>query len=387
MIEARHAATAPHEDAEQLRILIHEAREAGIQRRALVVRLSELPPQVALPHHLRLARDAVDPVAMADRARVFILPNTDLVVVWRGHGAAALEQSLAAIRLLFEDDAALLPDRDDLCVVLDLPGDAERLLAIVENSVLSTPLSTPRPSLPATPLDLGTLASVEAALATADVARLVRRRAVCSQTDAGGMRLRWESRLLSINELADAVAPGTDITADPWLFRRLTRVLDRRMLALLAAPDELRGAGPFGLGLNVASILSADFLRFDAGLPAALRGHIVLGLTGVDMLADPPAFLFARDFARARHYRLLLRGVTLDQAEVFPLARCGLDLVELQWSPALAALDPDSLPVDPRRCVLTGVDNVDAMAWVTRQQPAFVSGRLVVPDEWRRAGG
>ena len=44
----------------------------------------------------------------------------------------------------------------------------------------------------------------------------------------------------------------------------LTRTLDRRMLALLAEPQELRQAPPFGIALNVAALLGADFLRFDA---------------------------------------------------------------------------------------------------------------------------
>ena len=54
--------------------------------------------------------------------------------------------------------------------------------------------------------------------------------------------------------------------ADPWLFRRLTRTFDRRMLALLASPEELRLAGPLGIDLNVASVLSPAFLRFDGGV-------------------------------------------------------------------------------------------------------------------------
>ena len=106
-------AVAPQEDAVRLDALVREARDADIARRVLLVSLSSLPRQFVLPHHLRLARDAVEPLAMADRARVFGLPNHDLVVIWRGDAQAALSQSLDAVRLLFEDDAALLPDRLD----------------------------------------------------------------------------------------------------------------------------------------------------------------------------------------------------------------------------------------------------------------------------------
>ena len=66
-----------------------------------------------------------------------------------------------------------------------------------------------------------------------------------------------------------------DVQKDPWLFRRLTRTLDRRMLSLLASPGRIDVAyGPFALDLNVASLLSPEFLRFDAssaGGPCAAR--------------------------------------------------------------------------------------------------------------------
>lgn len=374
------------DDAVRLEALVREAREAGISRRGLVLRLSLLPRHVALPHHMRLARDAVEPLAMADRARVFELPNHDIVVVWRGEAQAALNASLEAIRLLFEDDLTLLPEPPNLTTVIALPEDGDALTALVAASRMQSPGPVTRPITPPRPLDLATLASVETALGSADIARLVRRRAVCSRTPAGGLRLRWELRLISIAELGEDLAPGTDIAAEPWLFRRLTRVLDRRMLALLAAPDELRGAGPFGLSLNVASLLSAEFLRFDKTLPAAMRGQVILGVSASDMLNDPAAFAFARDFVQARQYRLMLRAVPAELITTVPLNRTGMDLIELAWSPALATLDVERISFEPRRTVVAGVDTPDAMTWAETHDVAFITGRLAVPDEWRRPG-
>ncbi len=384
-IRRRAEADTPQDDALRLDALVRESRDAGIARRCLLVSLSSLPRQVLLPHHLRLARDAVEPLAMADRARVFALPNQDLIVVWRGEAQAALAQSLDAVRLLFEDDAALLPDPALLTRVLTLPDDADRLLDIIDTSMRPDPFAATRPAAPGRKLDLGTLATIESALTSADISRMVRRRAVCSRGEAGALRLRWEIRLISIDELTDTLVPGTDITADPWLFRRLTRMLDRRMLALLAAPHELRGAGPLGLSLNVSSVLSPEFLRFDAALSSALRGQVVIGIAAGDLLSDPAAFIFARDFARARQYRLMLRGITAELIDVLPLRRTGLDLVELLWSRELALIDIDAMPLDLRRTVLTGVDTPEALAWATQHAPGFVAGRLALPEDRRRA--
>jgi hypothetical protein len=172
--------------------------------------------------------------------------------------------------------------------------------------------------------------------------------------------VRWEKRFLSVAELAAELAPGHDPRGDPWLFRRLTRTLDQRMLALLSSRGELRGAGPFAINLNVASILSPGFLRFDAALPPLLRGHVVLDVALADTLADPPAFRFARDFARARGYRVLLRGIADAFVEALIPAGCAVDYLQLRWSPALAARA--RLPFDPACVVLGRCDDATAVA-------------------------
>ena len=244
-----------------------------------------------------------------------------------------------------------------------------------------------RGKAPTDPLDPPALAALEAALAQADVASFVRRRQICERLPDGGFRLRWEKRaLVGGRDRRDTGARDRAMQADPWLFRRLTRTLDRRMLVLLSAPEELRGAGPFGLNLNVASILSPEFLRFDAVLPGALRGHVVIDLLPADIMADPAAFLFARDFARDRGYRLLLHGITADLLEVFPLRRIGLDLLRLHWSPELARLDPDQALPDAAHTVLSRADTAEALAWGRDQGIVLYQGRAVVP-EGRGLGG
>jgi hypothetical protein len=183
---------------------------------------------------------------------------------------------------------------------------------------------------------------------------------------------------LSISELTATLAPGRSAQADAWLFRRLTRVLDRRMLALLSAPQELRGAGPFSLNLNIGSLLSPEFLRFDAAVPSALQGRIVLDLLPADVLADPAAFIFARGFARARGYRLQLRSVTAALLPLLRLHRMELDFVQLRWSPALAGVDPALLQAGTAQWVLGQADEPAALQWGLDQGISLFQGRAVM---------
>ena len=115
------------------------------------------------------------------------------------------------------------------------------------------------------------------------------------------------------------------------------------------AATSSRDAGPFSLDLNVAShpVAAVPALRGGAAVAAARPGGA--DLLPADIVADPAAFLFARDFARARGYRLLLRGMTAELLGAFPLRRIGLDLLELRWSPVLAATRDVPLPPQTAR--------------------------------------
>ena len=161
------------------------------------------------------------------------------------------------------------------------------------------------------------------------------------------------------------------------LFRRLTRTLDRRMLALLAAPDELTLAGPFSVNLNVASILAQEFVRFDAALPNALRNRVILDLSPADILADPAAFLFARDFAHDRGYALALHGVSADIVDQLPRRVMGLEWLSLRWSEALYRADHGAIMADAESLVLTHAHTQAAINWGVARGITMFEGRVV----------
>ena len=244
-------------------------------------------------------------------------------------------------------------------VLFDLPEHADLLQAAIADTRARAAPAASQASPP--PLEPAGLAALEASLAQADVTRFVRRHPVW-RFGKRETSLAWEKRTLSAGELAAALTPGRDIQADPWLFRRLTRTLDRRMLSLLGHPEELAGAGPFSLDLNIGSLLSPEFLRFDTALPGALRHRVVIELMPADVMADPAAFMFARGFARVRGYRLMLRGVTPALASVLALPALELDYVQCTWSGDLGAGNlPPGCP--PEATVLAGANDPAAIAW------------------------
>ena len=366
---------------EELTTLVRDCSVAGVARRALLVRTDLLPPRLAKPHHLRLAAEALEPLSGADRFRRHLLSDDRVAISWRGESAERVRQVLDSLALLLEDAALDAPSMPELVRLFDLPKDGAALLALASRPGRDRPAAgqqaaqatdaAPHPAaavLP--PLDLASLETVEARLAIASVARFARRRQVC-RLDANAVAhgasptfaKAWEARFLSIQELGAELCPGRNVFAEPWLFRRLTRMLDRRMLSLLSSPHELKEAGPFSLDLNVGGILAPEFQRFDNALPARLRGHTVLNLLPADIMADLSSFRFACAFARGKGHRILLRNITPPLMTLLNLAALELDFVELRWTPSLLGFDPAGLRAGSARWVLARADDETATRW------------------------
>ena len=143
--------------------------------------------------------------------------------------------------------------------------------------------------------------------------------------------------------------PHVQLTGNPWLFRYLTQSLDKRMLAHLSR--EWSHERSFSINLNVSTLLSPEFLKFDQLISTSARGRLVIEIQKVDIFADMGAFLFAREYARDRGYRLCLDGMTHLTLPFIDREKLELDLVKLLWSPELAAAENAQMLDDLRACV------------------------------------
>jgi hypothetical protein len=368
--------------ADELIDLLHQSEVSGARRRAVLLHTERLPPALSKPHHLRLAREALQVLVQADRGQLFELPQGRIAIVWRSRGGSELAQAQQALsHLLADQPEGLGLEVGHILTQYDLPDQAVWLLD--EIAAPDTEQAIPPDSLPA--LDVKQLARLETSLAQADLSPFARWRAVRRlppswpppkswRLDAS---LAWEERLFAVHDVSAQLCPGYNIRTDAWLFRRLTRLLDARMLAMLSAPRDDRGTGAFAINLNVGTILSPDFLRFDEALKLPLRGQVILFVRAADILADHAAWSFARNFAHARAYRLGLAGASLALLRLIDVGAAGFDIVQAGLSPEFEG-GPDRLrdivPPDVTM-VLTGLDRQSHLRWAAQQGFTYGRGR------------
>ncbi|WP_424814774.1 hypothetical protein [Roseococcus sp. YIM B11640] len=366
-------------DAAALAALTRECVVSGIERRAMLVRLSQMPVRLREPHHQRLLREALTPLLRPTRARVFELPGGDMVALSPPPGEH-LEDARRRI-------SQLLPDLgpETWLPILRLPSEAARLLNIIEAAL---GLGGAPPSASRQPLAAPTGAELDAAiraLATANLASYLRRRPVwrLATQDAQPEPI-WTELRPHLADLAAALLPGRSLHDAPALAQRFRQAAERRMLAELAYPREARSLGDASLPLSLGAATSEEFLRLDTVLGPQARARLVVCIPAEDMLADPDGFTLVGRLARQRGWRLALDEVESSLLPYLDTTRLGVALLRLRARPdllsgdaALRARLDAAMPAKPEQVVLLGADTPAFIAWAWQRGITRFMGKIV----------
>jgi hypothetical protein len=371
-------------------------------RRAVQIRLSNLQAVSRRDHHIRIALGTFDPLVKQLKGQVFALSNADLICVFKDVALNDVESIIVKLRFMFGDDPALVDeggssgtnffewfllerDYDTLLHMAQrMATDDEQRSAHDVTSGIESPIVRRKQSR-GDALTAAMLARMEDALGSADLANMMRRQAVCAIVGHTPPQPVFYELFISIADLRETILPNVNLASSPWLFQQLTETLDRRVLSLLNKHDDKTVAGDVSINLNVQTLLSPDFLMFDDNIKASMRGTQVLELQKVDIFADLGAFLFARDFAHDRGYRICIDGVSLESLPFIDRARLGIDLVKIVWDPAMImgrlpngrAIEDYIRQCGPSRSILCRCDSQDAIDFGQSVGISLFQGRHV----------
>jgi hypothetical protein len=336
--------TLSHEEILLDFVMRLERHRAG--RIACEIHLSLLRPYHQRPHHLRIVRKMLEPLIRKFDAGIYELHNNDLVVIAKDASIAEIDTCVLQIRYLLSEDplftgAQGAPDEARFCTWYDLARDYDALVRRVRAlddarkvAAEVAPGAAGRPGgaeIGPTHLD-----QIERAIAQADLANILRRQDICAIIPGLRPEKIYHELYFSMYYLAQTLLPGHNITADDFLFRHLTRVLDRRMLALMAKREMapmLRGGA---LNLNVRSVMAPDFMEFDKSTNSQDRGSLAIELPALDVLNDTGEYFFARDFLKDRGYKIIIDCLHPLSLPLIDRAWLGFDFIKLTFTPSLA---------------------------------------------------
>ncbi len=320
-------------------------------RRAVHIHLSRLRPYNRREQHMRAAISNFDNLVRNLMGQLFTLKTSDLYFIFKDDAHAEAETAVQKTRFMFSDDP-LIADEEasgqsfaDWYVVQD---DYDRMVHFAQGVVDSEQRRTnevrdrmdTRAALKAKqqqgdPLNPEVLSRVEDALSRADLSNLVRRQFICGLNANMAPEPIFSELFISIQDLRETLLPGVNLTANRWLFQHLTETLDKRMLAMLVRSDQATLSGDVSFNMNVATLLSQEFTNFDENITASRRGTIVIELNILDIFGDIGAFLFAKEFAQEKGYRICLDGLTHQIMFMIHRERISVDMIKLIWHPEM----------------------------------------------------
>ena len=94
---------------------------------------------------------------------------------------------------------------------------------------------------------------------------------------------------------------------------------------------------PASLNLNVETLLSEHFTRFDEQIKPSVKVSIVIEINVADVFSDMTAFEAARDKVQRMGYRVCLDGLSSKSFMQLDRAQLGFDLAKLQWNADIAS--------------------------------------------------
>ncbi|NTU76683.1 MAG: EAL domain-containing protein, partial [Alphaproteobacteria bacterium] len=306
--------------------------------------LSRLAPPYRRRLFIKIATETFANSIQPFDGQLFTLENDDLFFLAKDTTATVLDAAINRLRVLFSDDPTVQNDdgsrESGFCVWYHVENEYESLLEIAHWLLEQAERNRAYPEIPPNidpaglmaPIQPELLAKLEQSLAKTDISNMVRRQNVCTLIEGQDPQPLFEEIFVSIEDLQSITTPGVDLLGNTWLFRALTQTLDRRMMSTLVR-DGLNSARPFSLNLNIASVLSPEFMRFESFIAPQIRGRIVIELDKLDVFSDMGAFVFARDYLHDHGFRLCLDGLTHHTLPYYDRARLGVDLVKVYWTP------------------------------------------------------
>lgn len=314
---------------------IAEARPPGGW--ACHIRLSQLAPQ-KLQENSSFAVNILRSAVERCLGRLFVLQNSDVVVICWQARRWQLRSAIASLQPLFEAEGRT--HGPSLVTWWDLDQQCEEFLAFAEvlssgDHRLNARAAGPRQAAAAKPagFDPVKLAALVGRIKDANLAGVIRRQPVCRISATDAPEPVFEEVYVSIQELQRLFAPRGELGLDRWLFRSLTEVLDERVLAWLAAAESLDLISRFALNLNMSTLASRDFAAFEAQFGPELRGRMIVEIDKSDLLGDLPRFAEVRQAFRSRGYLMGIDGLTGPDLQAVDYGRFEVDLFKVLWHP------------------------------------------------------
>lgn len=321
-----------------------ETRKYG--HRAVHIHLSRLKPFHRRDYHIRVATNTFESYVKLYVGRIFVLTNNDLIFVWKDKSIADVEPAVDTLRYLFRDDPLSQDDSEEtgFCTWFNLNTEFQEFLLLcqhlddrakkLQKSLnMRSAVQREKDNNTLGPITAENLAELEETIHTADLSEHIRQQPVCVFAHGGSKELHpvFDEFFVSIADLRNALMPNIDLASNRWLFQHMTETLDKRMLNYLCKRTFKTHASSFSINLNLGTLTSKDFDKFDETVRRNWPGNVIIELNQVDLFSNLETYLSVRDDFHQRGYRILIDNLTVEALSFVDRKRLKADFIKVAW--------------------------------------------------------
>lgn len=321
-----------------------ETRKYG--HRAVHIHLSRLKPFHRRDYHIRVATNTFESYVKLYVGRIFVLTNNDLIFVWKDKSIADVEPAVDTLRYLFRDDPLSQDDSEEtgFCTWYNLNTEFQEFLLLcqhlderakkIQKSLnMRSAIQREKDNNVLNPITAENLGELEETIHTADLSEHIRQQPVCVFAHGSSKELHpvFDEFFVSITDLRNALMPNIDLASNRWLFQHMTETLDKRMLNYLCKRTFKTHASSFSINLNLGTLTSKDFDKFDETVRRNWQGNVIIELNQVDLFSNLETYLSVRDDFHERGYRILIDNLTVEALSFVDRKRLKADFIKVAW--------------------------------------------------------
>ncbi|MCK5425811.1 MAG: EAL domain-containing protein [Emcibacter sp.] len=327
------------------------------------------------PYHRRAVATAFNKLIHNKNGQLFWAKNFDLVFICKDCSPSELDTAFFAARRAVEDSPLVKEyiaagRDDDLCDWYDLKNDMDGFLKMIDGlknlaeedtstapslkSMISNlnnkldsgegdstiaktkntrplydPIEIKNTVAPMGPIQLDQL---ERNLINMDIYQMMANQTAYVIVGNSKPQPIFVEHYISVAQIKEKLLPTYNMLADKWLFQRLTRTFDKKILQALPDRDMIKDQ-VISININVETIFTPEFDNFLSKFKLKNTQPLILEMGLFDVISDIQKYYDARDKLTELGCRISLDAVDAQSLAVMDRELLAVDFLKINWKP------------------------------------------------------
>ncbi|PCI33183.1 MAG: hypothetical protein COB54_05410 [Alphaproteobacteria bacterium] len=372
---ARMESSAPPCQMDELLSELRSVKRHPEGFRGIHLHFSLLEREHKQPYHRRSIATAFNKLIHSKSGQLYWTSHFDLVFICKDCSISEMDTAIIGARRAVEDSPLIKEyiaagRDDDLCDWYDLTEEMDRFLKMVEglkNLVpkdqaptpslksmitnlnqrlinvdtaqdakptettipLYDPLATKNTTAPMGPIQLDQL---ERNLVNMEIFQMLANQTAYVIVGDSPPQPIFVEHYISVNMIKKRLLPTYDMLADKWLFQRLTRTFDKKLLQTLPQTSLIQGQ-VVSININVETVFTPEFDKFIPQFREKSTQPLILEMSLFDVISDLQKYYEARAKLTQLGCRISLDAMDVESLAILDRELLAVDFLKINWKP------------------------------------------------------